>query len=178
MYTLSATERELPTDLNLALAAYRYRIFIERLGWPLQQRRQRQERDQFDRPDTLYVVALDADGVICGCARLLPTDQPYLLAEVFPHLLLHAPHSQQIWELTRFAADAPDVTRMLLNAVLARARQGGAHKLLTFSPLAVERLLLRHGLVAERIGTPHELDGKTVCAYSIDLNVVLRRDAA
>ena len=45
------------------------------------------ELDQFDRKDTVYVVSQDEDGLVNGCARLLPTHRPYLLGEVFPQLM-------------------------------------------------------------------------------------------
>ena len=37
---------------------------------------------------------------------MLPTTRPYLLDEVFPHLLhgIAPPHSPDVWELSRFAA--------------------------------------------------------------------------
>ncbi|UUZ50691.1 hypothetical protein LP420_13640 [Massilia sp. B-10] len=64
------------------------------------------ELDQFDRPDTLYMVSQDELGQVNGCARLLPTSQPYLLGEVFPELMngLPVPCSPDVWELSRFAA--------------------------------------------------------------------------
>ncbi|MFD2272858.1 acyl-homoserine-lactone synthase [Undibacterium arcticum] len=64
------------------------------------------ELDQFDRPDTLYVATQDDEGQVNGCARLLPTDRPYLLGEVFPELMngLVPPCTPDVWELSRFAA--------------------------------------------------------------------------
>ncbi|WP_347333173.1 acyl-homoserine-lactone synthase, partial [Ralstonia pseudosolanacearum] len=69
----------LPEAVDAALAHYRHQIFVGQLGWQLPMADGRFERDQYDRDDTVYVVARDADGAICGCARLLPTTRPYLL---------------------------------------------------------------------------------------------------
>lgn len=87
------------------LAAYRYRVFVEHLGWELGCPPE-QEADQFDREDTVYVVSRTDEGDINGCARLLPTSRPYLLQEVFPQLLNGAgpPAADDIWELSRFTA--------------------------------------------------------------------------
>ena len=68
------------------------------------------ERDQFDRPDTLYVMVKDRGDRICGCARLLPTSEPYLLGTVFPHLMGNQamPASADIWELSRYTTQLVD----------------------------------------------------------------------
>src|SRR6478609_735759 len=68
------------------VARYRHKVFVETLGWDLLTE-EGQERDQFDREDTLYLAARDAGQHIVGTARLLPTDRPYLLGDVFPQLL-------------------------------------------------------------------------------------------
>ena len=81
------------------------KVFVERFGWALHTKNG-MESDQFDRQDTVYVVAQDDRGHVSGCARLLPTTRPYLLGEAFPQLLngLAPPCSPDVWELSRFAA--------------------------------------------------------------------------
>src|SRR4051812_19964745 len=105
MRFISGTESSFTKATAARLASYRYRVFVEKLGWELDTAKG-EERDQFDRPDTVHVLALDDDDAPIGCARLLPTTAPYLLSDVFPQLLngLAMPRSPQIWELSRFAA--------------------------------------------------------------------------
>src|ERR1700752_59202 len=88
------------------VARYRHRVFVEMLGWPLQTREHGLEFDQFDREDTVYVVARNTIDSVVGTARLLPTSRPYLLGEVFPQLLhgQQLPSAPEVWELSRFAA--------------------------------------------------------------------------
>ncbi|WP_459724454.1 acyl-homoserine-lactone synthase, partial [Sideroxyarcus sp. TK5] len=86
MRVISGMPNELSGELFSKISSYRHKVFIEMLGWELQTK-QGIELDQFDRPDTVYVVSQDDDGTVNGCARLLPTDRPYLLGEVFPQLL-------------------------------------------------------------------------------------------
>lgn len=86
----TGTASQLPLGLETALAVYRYEVFIKSLKWQLPVDNG-MERDQFDRPDTLYAVASNASGKVCGCARLLPTTKAYLLDEVFPGLMDGAP---------------------------------------------------------------------------------------
>lgn len=180
MQTISARRSEFAPEMENALAEYRHKIFIERLGWPLPVE-DGKERDQFDHPDTLYVVTRDDSGAICGCARLLPTTKPYLLSEVFPHLLGGAavPRATEVWELSRFAAatvspnsnvDAAVNTRKLLAAAVKNASEQGAQRLITVSPLGIERLLQRMGVHAHRAGAPVLVDGKPVFACWIEID--------
>jgi acyl homoserine lactone synthase len=180
MQTIFGKSNSFSPELEIAIAEYRHKIFIERLGWPLPVENGR-ERDQFDHPDTLYVVAREPNGAICGCARLLPTTEPYLLSEIFPHLLagVPIPRTHDVWELSRFAAasvdpnstiDATANTRSLLAAAVKSAAQQGAKRLITVSPLGIERLLHRMGVHAHRAGPPALADGKPIFACWIEID--------
>jgi N-acyl-L-homoserine lactone synthetase len=182
MRVVAVTGEELTTWLEAAIAAYRYEIFVRRFGWRLPCR-EGFERDQFDRPDTLYVAALDASNQVCGVARLLPTTRPYLLAEVFPDVMgEHAlPRSATVWELSRFSVLPADDRRLsgealmeMRRAVLAAAAQcagaHGARRLITLSPLGVERLLRQLGVDAHRAAAPRRIDGKWTFACWIEIN--------
>lgn len=174
----------LPRFLYEALGRYRYRVFVERLGWHLDTLHGI-ERDQFDRLDTVHVIAWDEDHGIVGCARLLPTTGPYPLGEVFPQLMdgLLPPCTPDVWELSRFAAVdlrtwrtgisvqkpsalAVDILQRSANYVTSR----GGKRLLTVSPLAMERLLGKTGFRIQRAGSPMLVDGKLTFACWIELD--------
>lgn len=173
-----------PQLMNSA-ARYRHKVFIEKLGWQLNCD-DLLENDQFDRPDTVYVIAKNDTGEIVGIARLLPTTRPYLLGDIFPQLLngIKPPVSEDVWELSRFAAvdfESQQTTAMgqfsssqtieLLNAAIECARRHGAKRLITVSPVGVERLMRKLGLQARRAGPPKVTNHQSVCAYWIELNV-------
>jgi acyl homoserine lactone synthase len=172
---------EFPADLYKSISAFRRKVFIERLGWNLNCE-PGYEEDQFDRPDTVCIVAQsETDGVI-GCGRLLPTTKPYLLGEVFPHLLngVIPPCCETVWELSRFAVvrpsrhasqgkDANLAERLLLHALL-HCQRLGATELLAVSTLPVERLMLRAGVDVQRLGPPSIVDGQPVLAFMISVN--------
>jgi acyl homoserine lactone synthase len=180
---VAGTKSELPLGVEAELAGYRHAIFIETLGWQLPVENGL-ERDQFDRSDTLYVVAKDQLGVVCGCARLLPTTKPYLLDEVFPHLMggSPAPHSPSIWELSRFSSKPKQgeeaLTReearrrfgVLFAALTSAALANGATRLITFTAMGVERILRSMGLHAHRVGPPQLVDNELVLALWIELD--------
>jgi N-acyl-L-homoserine lactone synthetase len=183
MNVISGKAEALSANLMSQLASYRYKVFIETLGWELETRNQ-QEYDQFDHEDTIYVLSKDEDGDVNGCARLLPTSSPYLLGEVFPQLMngQPVPCSPDVWELSRFAAvDFNSATTSalsqfsmgfsiaLLKRAIAVAKQHGAKRLITVSPIGIERLLKRGGIACHRAGPPMIIGGHPIFACWIDL---------
>jgi acyl homoserine lactone synthase len=186
MRVVSSASEGLPGDLYSKVARYRHKVFVERLGWPLKTQNG-VELDQFDRPDTVYVVAQDDDGCVVGCARLIPTSSPYLLGEVFPQLLngLTPPCSPDVWELSRFAAvgfnnrssrttsalrqfSSPLAIKLLQESI-ACAASHDAKRLITVSPIGVERLLQSIGVNAHRAGPPMVVDGHPIIACWIEI---------
>lgn len=179
---ITSTANELSLPLSHQLAEYRYKVFIEKLGWELDTP-PGIEQDQFDTPDTLYVIARGDNDRITGCARLLPTTSPYLLEEVFPELLngMPVPKENKTWELSRFTAldlDHMDSTQgqlsaettlSLLDKVVEYAKQQGAERLISVSPLGVERLLRNTRYHFHRAGPPKVIDGYPLLACWIDI---------
>jgi acyl homoserine lactone synthase len=170
-------------DVEPDLAVYRHKVFVEQLGWELPAAQSGLERDDFDRPDTLYVVAKDTDGHVCGCARLLSTEQAYLLGTVFPGLMGNQPMpcSPEIWELSRYTTqvvggeaasrlEAKQRFGALLKAVVEAALERGARRLITFSFVGVERLARSFGIHVHRVGAPQLIEGKPVLAFWIELD--------
>ena len=189
MQMVSGTSSGLPAGLYNKVSRYRHEVFVRRLGWQLNTP-EGVDIDQFDREDTVYVVAEDDQGRVAGCGRLLPTTRPYLLGEVFPQLLNGAPPpcSPDIWELSRYCAVDLDATPLgqhdrlgrlgqfgspvgleLLTAAKTCARELGARQLITVSPLGVERLMRRAGLRGHRAGPPMIIDGHPIFACLLDL---------
>jgi N-acyl-L-homoserine lactone synthetase len=121
---------------------------------------------------------------------LLPTQRPYLLEQVFPQLLgaMPAPRDPVVWELSRFTAVDLDtdadggsarqfsspVAVDLLRSVLKVAAQHGVQRLITVSPVGVERLLRRAGFQARRAAPPMVIDGHPIFACWIDVPQPLR----
>lgn len=179
----SGTTATLAQQSQQALFSYRFKVFVEHLGWQLDTETG-VEKDQFDHDDTLYVIAKNEAEDVVGCARLLPTTLPYLLEEVFPELLngQAPPKSDDIWELSRFTSlDLNDCDVMarkqfsaessvaLLKASIEVAKQHGAKKMISVSPIGVERLLRRAGFQCHRAGPPVILDGYPLVAVWIEL---------
>lgn len=183
MEFILASAGNLSPLLNEALGRYRYRVFVETLGWRMDTP-PGIERDRFDQPETVHVIARDERHDIVGYARLLPTVGPYLLGEMFPELMngLPPPCSEEVWELSRFAvmdlqgartgiatlrpsALALDILQLAADHVEGR----GGKRLITVSPLAMERLLRRTGFHVHRAGPPVMVEGHPTFACWIEL---------
>lgn len=105
------TGAQLDAYPNVREAMYRMRhdIFFKQLGWDVTSDNGL-EYDQFDRPDTVYVLYMQGEKVI-GTWRLLPTTRPYMLSHVFADLLpAAAPSDPATWELSRYALNMDAIT--------------------------------------------------------------------
>ncbi|KVE23812.1 N-acyl homoserine lactone synthase [Burkholderia singularis] len=172
---------ELPPHIRTDLGAYRYDVFVRRLGWTIAGHRKddRTEWDRFDRPSTVHVVALDDARNICGCARLLPTTGPYLLRDAFPYLLgpARAPRSPTVWEISRFAASyRPGRSavrephgRNFLASVLAVADSLGATQVIGVMSPSIARLYRHWGLALQCLANATSATDGRILACAIDL---------
>jgi acyl-homoserine lactone synthase len=82
----------------------RHRIYVEGRGWKALRRSDGREVDEFDTENAVYLLGLSADGAVTAGSRLVPTQKPHLMHNVFPHLATKAPvpRSDFIYEWTRY----------------------------------------------------------------------------
>jgi N-acyl-L-homoserine lactone synthetase len=165
--------------LMQSMHEFRREMFVQRLGWSLPLLGGH-ERDQYDRDDTVYFVAVDSAESVTACARLLPTTGAYMLPDLFPQLLgtATAPHDLTIWELSRFAANVRTTregrvlslsrtTFELLSSVLDFARERAIEHLVLVTSIAIERLLLRSSFEVHRMAAPAYVNGSLCVALLI-----------
>jgi len=85
----------------------RFRAVIERQKWDVPTW-QSMEYDEFDNPATTYFVWRDEDDSVRGCARLCPTDRPYMLKKAFSFLVTDGTlpeNDMTVWEGSRLCVD-------------------------------------------------------------------------
>ncbi|AKA25011.1 acyl-homoserine-lactone synthase [Pseudomonas chlororaphis] len=164
IHVISRHERQLSPALRDDLGRYRHAVFVEQLGWqlPVGGGRPGYESDQFDHPGTRYTLALDGAQRIHGCARLLPTTEPYLLSEVFGFLCDRPlPRQDDTWEISRFAASALEGGTLPMRVfwhTLHTAWSLGANSVVAVTTPALERYFLRHGVALSRLGQPQRVE--------------------
>jgi acyl-homoserine lactone synthase len=91
-------ERELDEHHHI-----RHRIYVEELKWRgLTPRNDHREYDQFDKPESVYLLGLEA-GHVVGGLRLVPTTGPHLINDVFARFasIRGVPRQPDIAEWTR-----------------------------------------------------------------------------
>jgi acyl homoserine lactone synthase len=172
---------QLSTQVLHRMHAFRHEVFVKRLKWSLPLING-VERDEYDTPEAKYVVTCDGADRVTACARLLPTTAAYMLAELFPQLLGGAPVPRDpvIWELSRFATSVRETregrvlslsrpTLEFLDLIFDFARQHAIERLVFVTSVQVERLMLRAGIAAHRIGAPALIDGRLSIALFIEI---------
>lgn len=182
MQILAGTPDVLQPTLMAGMARYRHNVFVKKLGWELKCQ-DGLEYDEFDRDDTIYLVAQDQSGDVVGTARLLPTTRPYLLNSVFPEMWDRGelPNAPEVWELSRFSASdhfrigAPcsqrscDLAIDLFRRTAGEAKKQSATSMVMLTRVGVERLLWNIGVQCERAGPAQVIAGESVAAFVITL---------
>jgi len=188
MYVQMGCPAQLSQPVISQLFRYRHDVFVKMLGWDLDTPHDI-EIDEFDHAETRYVIVKDEENEIVGCARLLPTTAPYLLESVFPELLngCEVPKSNEIWEISRFTNISPSSPKVkgsigkngqinevtfskLLQHAIECAKDQGAKRLISVSPIGIERLLRKAGVKAYRAGPPKVINGHAILACWIDID--------
>lgn len=170
----------------------RYETFRIRLGWDVPVTADGLETDGYDQlGQARYILARDPDGAIDACWRLLPTQGPNMLRDVFPELLqgLPVPCAADCWEISRFAiatgrtpveGSHPQLGFGQLSvAIMAEAtRFAEAHgivRYVTVTTVGMERLLRKQGVNIHRMGPPMRIGLAMTVACLIELDGITLR---
>lgn len=106
-----------------AMFADRKVQFVDTLRWPMPVIDARYEIDAFDDECADYIVFIE-DGAHQGSLRLLDTERPHILGDVFPHLCdERVPRGKAIREITRLCLPSRSSTdrRLDIRNLLVRA---------------------------------------------------------
>lgn len=152
----------------------RRRVFLERLGWNVRVINGL-ELDQFDLAEAHYLVRVNADGTVDACTRLLPTTGPYLLGDVFPHLVDGAvPHDPGVWESTRFCADTEagpsNAAGLLMAGMLEFGLHIGLRAFVSVSDVRMEPIMRRAGWPPVRLGGTMQTGTDVAAAEWLDVD--------
>jgi len=156
----------------------RARVFSDRLGWDVDVTAGC-ESDSFDALRPTYVLATTAIGELAGCARLLPTLGPTMVADVFPSLLPGGQlngHAAMI-ESSRFCVDTTleegrgdgsvhEATLTMFAGIIEWCLANDFTEIVTVTDLRFERILARVGWPLQRLGEPKKI-GVTMAVAGI-----------
>lgn len=158
---------------DLADRVYRFRhaFFVDHLGWTACQKPDGRERDQFDGPDCVHVIAEEGEEIV-AYARLLPTIGPHLVSHVYPEIMQGAdsPTGPHIYEWTRHALasrkregkGARAFAKAHMAAVARAAEMLGIEALLVQThPMLVDRII-DTGWDVDPLALPIAYDGTMI----------------
>ena len=170
-----------------AMHRLRFRVFRRRLNWDVCGENGL-ERDEFDDLNPHYVLAMDEHDRLVGTWRMLPTTGPYVLQQVFAHLLEDRTPacSELIWEGSRFAIDCDYVGTRGLGALHKTSAEifcgvvefciaYGIKEIVTVYDLRIARLLPRLGVHHKWISRQHRIGNTIAMTGAFDSSVAMLR---
>lgn len=178
IHVVNAHNKAEYSDYLNQLWQQRYDVFVEKMGWSLDCAKG-MERDQFDRPDTVYLLCIDDSGRLKGAMRLLPTTKPHLMSETFPGLCADGvPRGDTIWEVSRFYSLTGrhmllERDRTVSELVCGLFEFGLMSSILSVTCVASMVLfptILKAGWNVTPLGLPAVSDGEVILGFQIDLN--------
>ncbi|WP_028734346.1 acyl-homoserine-lactone synthase [Rhizobium leguminosarum] len=160
----------------------RARVFSDRLGWEVDVTAGC-ESDRFDALRPTYILATAETGQLAGCARLLPTLGPTMVADVFPSLLPDGQlngHAAMI-ESSRFCVDTAlaegrgdgsihEATLTMFAGIIEWCFANGYTEIVTVTDLRFERILARAGWPLQRLGEPKKIGVTMAVAGTLPAN--------
>lgn len=180
---LLAGGRTQPENIELLDQMYqlRHAVFAERLKWT-SLNNYRREIDLYDVLNPVYLICRDPAGDVVGCWRLLPTTGPYMLKDIFDHLLHGAPPPQQAdtWEISRFAIDprwrdyaslgaVGSIVGHMLLALFDFAEDNDIVRIVAASDVRFDRILKRAGLATSHYGPAVRMENSYAVAGWADI---------
>jgi acyl homoserine lactone synthase len=162
---------------------FRHRVFVERLHWEAPTEWDGMEFDRYDTPAATYCVCRDDGGEVIGSIRLKPTTLPYMIGDVWPHLVnrMDVPKSPHVWEASRLGVDRrlspAQRSKVLDQLILAYMEAGlmvGAKQLIAIMPVKFwSKVFHKRGWPTTPVGPEEIIDGKPCVVATFDVSYEL-----
>ena len=181
MHQTENRDDERLADRNAALRnmfAARKRVFIDLLKWDLPVLAGQYEIDQFDDTDARYLILTGPSGEHRASARLLRTDRPHILGDLYPFLCAGpVPTGPTTREITRFCLDpqqrAHERRKSRDELVTALATHALATGITSYTGVASclwFDQVAKFGWSCRRLGPPVEICGNRLVALHIEID--------
>lgn len=178
IHLINFENNDLYADILEQMYQQRSSVFIDRMGWDLNNDGGL-EKDQFDTGDTIYLVVLNEDtGKILSSIRLNPTTQPHLMSEIFDNLCEGgAPSGPTIFEGSRYCYNPElisrttrlEAMRYMICGVMECAVLHGWDKITFVINMPLLSHCLRAGWNIYPLGIPEYKNKLAVGAFAIDV---------
>jgi acyl-homoserine lactone synthase len=156
----------------------RKQVFVDLLGWNVPVIGGRLEIDQFDDERATYIIVAGEDGDHLGSARLLESERPHILGDLYPELCAEAvPTGPDVFEITRFclgrtqgSARRRETRNQLVSALVAHALRQGIRTYTGVAQLGWLQQILAFGWDCRPLGLPRQLDCGLTGALAIAID--------
>lgn len=112
IHVVTKENRDLYKDVLQDMYRMRYRAAVEEMGWRIDVDENGRDIDEFDYPDTIYMIYFNKDGSVGACGRLNPTTRPHLMSEIFPEMCEGGvPTGENIYEYSRYLIERKGKTQ-------------------------------------------------------------------
>jgi acyl homoserine lactone synthase len=161
------------TGLLFDMHRLRAHVFKARMGWNVQIDSNGLEVDDYDLPETVYILALNNMRKVVGIWRLLPTHGPTMIRNIWPEFLrsLPMPARTDVWEASRFAVhsfnsdprkakeEAQTAIGELFCALTELCIEVGINEVFTLYDARIARVIRRLDCEPYAVSPPHLIDG-------------------
>lgn len=158
------------SDLDAAMRAMfraRKEVFVDLLKWDLPVLAGEYELDQFDNEDANYLILVDQDGTHRASTRLLRTDGPHLLGDLYTGLCRGpVPTGDRTREITRFcldrhqsAGERRSARNQLVTTLVNYALAAGIEDYTGVAEIDWFEQVCRFGWACEALGPAARIDG-------------------
>lgn len=149
-------------------------IFRDRMHWDVDVSKEGLEIDNYDLPETVYILARDDQARVVGVWRMLPSTLPSMVREIWPEFLedFPLPVDEDVWETSRFGvfSHAQDnrtyveqtrhTTAHLISALAELCVLCDIKQIYTLYNPQVGRAVRPLGFVPEKVSRERPVDGK------------------
>lgn len=174
IHVVNSANRHLYADELNAFFEARHQIYVEEKGWR-DGDNTGLEIDQFDTDDATYLVGI-TDGQVMTGTRLIPTDRPHLLSEVFPNMSTVPVRDPRVAEWTRgFIVPAyrergiGPIKGSFCATVMEYCLKEGIERIGGVQDLYWLPVWKRYAWNVRPIGNPMEIDGRWCVAALFDV---------
>lgn len=162
------------TNSIIEMHKVRKLIFKDRMGWDLDINEDGLEIDDYDLPETVYILVRDDVGRVSGVWRMLPSSAPSMIRNIWPEFLdsFDMPISNSAWEVSRFGVYAYEnspkdqirassrITAELILALEQVCALTGITDIYTMYNLQIGRSVKKIGFYAEETSHEISIEGK------------------
>ena len=162
----------------------RKRVFVDLLKWDVPVLEDAYQIDQFDTPSASYLVLTESDFGHRASARLLRSDGPHILKDLFPNLCAGpVPLHGNFREITRFCieptlprGDRRKARNELVSALADHALANGIAGYTAVAPMPWFRQIADFGWQCHPLGPSEMIDGQELVALQIGIDRNTRED--